>query len=234
VQGSEVVVMAPGDSWSVDGGFALGDTDWFDPEVRRRTIDELREQVRPKVEASLAAEQGVTVEWSAFEAFFTEFVRSLPPGSARFLLPRPITFLVPSDVDTPSWVVDARRRTVERRATPPADNASVVHVSEAVLAEAIANKVVNLIHISLRLRVDLAPGGVDSDLAFWGLLAMWELGYLPLQRVPRRRLASAGWRRRREIFETVTGRLLKRGSFAERMTAGMIASVDAPDRPPAA
>jgi len=234
VQGSEVVVMAPGDSWSVDGGFALGDTDWFDPEVRRRTIDELREQARPKVEASLAAEEGVTVEWSAFEAFFTEFVRSLPPGSARFLLPRPITFHVPSDVDTPSWVVDARRRTVERRATPPADNASVVHVSEAVLAEAIANKVVNLIHISLRLRVDLAPGGVDSDLAFWGLLAMWELGYLPLQRVPRRRLASAGWRRRREIFETVTGRLLKRGSFAERMTAGMIASVDAPDRPPAA
>jgi UDP-MurNAc hydroxylase len=233
VDGSEVVVLAPGDGWSVDGGFEVGATDWFEPSVRARTIDELREQVEPKVESSLAAEAGVTVEWSAFEASFTEFVRSLPPGSARFLLPRPVTFHVPSGGATPAWVVDARRRTVERRAEPPKDNASVIHVSEAVLADALGSRTVNLIHISLRLRVDLAPGGVDSDLAFWGLLAMWELGYLPLQRVPRRRLASAVWRRRREILETVTGRLLKRGSFAERMTAGMIVTVDAPDRPPA-
>ena len=53
---------------------------------------------------------------------------------------------------------------------------------------------------------------------------MWELGYLPLTKLPRRRLASAVWRRRREILETVTGRLLKRGSFAERMSGGMITS----------
>src|SRR4029453_4955197 len=98
---------------------------------------------------------------------------------------------------TPAWVVDARRRTLERLPAPPAENASVVHLEEGVLAEAIRNKVVNLIHISLRLRVELAPGGVDSDLAFWGLLAMWELGYLPVTKVPRGRLASAVWRRRR-------------------------------------
>lgn len=234
VEGSEVVVMAPGDSWSVAGGFERGEVDWFEPARREATLAELTEEVRPAVERSLAEEAGQTVSWSAFEAFFTEFVRALPPGSARFLLPRPVTFHVPSGGATPAWVVDARRRTVTRQAEPPADSANVIHVTEAILADAIDKKIVNLLHISLRLRIELAPGGVDSDLAFWGLLAIWELGYLPITAVPKRRLASAVWRRRAEIIETVTGRLLKRGSFAERMTSGMIVAAPGDDAPKAA
>ena len=231
VTGSEVVVMTPGDSWSATDGFDLGATDWYDPALRAKTIAELKERVAPAIEESRASEAGRTVEWHAFRSFFESFVRALPPLSARFVLPRPIVFHVPSGGDTPAWVIDARHRTVTRAAAPPDDAASVVHVSEAVLADAVRDKIVNLIHISLRLRVDLRPGGVDSDLAFWGLLAMYELGYLPVTKVPRRRLASALWRRRREMIEMVTGRLLKRGSFAERMTEGMIVSAptDAPD-----
>jgi hypothetical protein len=229
VTGSEVIVMAPGDSWDVEKGFSLGDTDWFDPEVRKTTIESLKQQARPKVEASLAAEAGQTVEWDAFRTFFETYVRALPPGAARLMQPRPVTFHVPSGGDTPAWVVDARRKTVTRQPAPPADNASVIHVSEAVLAQAIRDKVVNLIHISLRLRIELAPGGIDSDLGFWGLVAMWELGYLPVTAVPRRRLAAALWKRRWEIWDTVAGRLFGRGSFAERMTGGMIVSAP-PDR----
>ena len=227
VTGSEVVVMAPGDSWDADDGFTIGPTDWFDPAVKRATLVELREQVRPVIERSLAEEAGVTLDWEAFRSFFDGFVRALPRGSARFLVPRPITFHVPSGGATPAWVVDARHRTVTRGAAPPDDTADVIHVTEAVLADAIDKKVVNLLHISMRLRIELRRGGVDSDLGFWGALAMWELGYLPVWSLPRRRLASAGWRRRREILETVSQRVLKRGSFAERMTSGMITSVDA-------
>ena len=224
VAGSDVVVMAPGDSWSPEDGFHLSDTDWFDRERRTKVLTELRAEANPRIEQSLAEEAGRTVDWEAFRSYFEVFVRALPPLSARFVLPRPITFHVPSGGATPAWVLDARTRRVTRQATPPAGAANVIHVSEAVLADAIDKKIVNLIHISLRLRVELRPGGVDADLAFWGLLAMWELGYLPLTKVPRRRLASALWRRRREIVETVTGRLLRRGSFAERMSGGMITS----------
>jgi hypothetical protein len=224
VPGSDVVVMAPGDSWAADGGFVLGQTDWFDPDRRKLVLGELRELARPKIDSALAAESAVTVDWDTFRAFFESFVHALPPLSARFVLPRPVVFHVPSDEATPAWVIDARHRRVTRMASAPGDAANVIHVSEAVLADAIEKKIVNLIHISLRLRVELRPGGVDSDLAFWGLLAMWELGYLPVSKVPRRRLASAVWRRRREIIETITGRLLKRGSFAERMSGGMITS----------
>jgi UDP-MurNAc hydroxylase len=224
VPGSEVVVMTPGDSWDISSGFSLSDVDWFDAERRAATLAYLREQARPAVEQAAAAEHGRTVAWDDFHAFFEGFVRSLPPGAARLLMPRPVTFRVASDDVSPAWTIDARRRTVTRTSVPPPDVASVITVPEGVLAQAIADKVVNLVHISLRLRVELRPGGVDADLGFWGLLAIWELGYLPLHRVPRLRLASAAWRRRRELWELATTRLLGRGSMAARLTGGLIAS----------
>lgn len=227
VPGSEVVVMTPGDSWSTASGFSLGEVDWYDPERRASTIAHLAEEARPAIERAAAEEAGRTVSWDDFRTFFEGFVRSLPPGAARLLMPRPVTFLVPSDEISPAWTIDARRRAVHRSSVPPPDVASVITVPEGVLARAIADKVVNLIHISLRLRVELRPGGVDADLGFWGLLAIWELGYLPLTEVPRRRLASALWRRRREFWELATTRLFGRGSMAERMTSGLI--VDAPE-----
>jgi hypothetical protein len=42
---------------------------------------------------------------------------------------------------------------------------------------------VNLVGISKRLHVHLARGGLVCDAAFWGLLACYELDYLPLRRV---------------------------------------------------
>ena len=226
VDGSECVVLVPGDSWSVDGGFDVSDIDPYDEAFRTAELERLATSVRPKVEAAAAAEAGRTVDWETFRAFFQSFVDALPPGAARVAGLQPVTFTIPSDDATPAWTVDCRRRQVWRSPAPPDDAASVIEVAEGVLADAIASKVVNLIHISLRLRVHLRPGGVATDLTFWGLLAMWELGYLPLQQVPRRRMVSAGWRRRREITEFVTRRLFGRGSFAERMSDGLIASPD--------
>jgi hypothetical protein len=140
------------------------------------------------------------------------------------LLPRPVAFLVPSDEATPYWVLDARRSAVFRAEAAPDDVASVITTPEALLADAIDKHVVNLLHISLRLRIDLRPGGVDTDLAFWGLLAMWELGYLPPWKLRSRRATGAAWRRRRELTELATQRLIGSGSFAERMTGGLIAA----------
>jgi UDP-MurNAc hydroxylase len=224
VSGTDVVVMTPGDTWSAGAGFELGDTDWYDPEVRAATLDRLAAEAAPAIARTTAAEAGRTADWESFRSFFQEFVDALPPLSPRFVLPRPIVFRVESDVATPAWVIDARAGRVYRTATEPADAASVIRVDEAVLADAVRDRIVNLIHISLRVRIDLRPAGVDSDLAFWGLLAIWELGYLPVRRALRPRMVAAIWRRRRELLEMLTGRLLKRGSFAERMTEGMIVS----------
>ena len=223
VPGTELVVMVPGDSWDITSGFTLGDIDWFDPEVRSARLADLQEQARPAMEEAMIDEGTRTLEWDDFRSFFGEFVRSLPPGAARLLMPRPVTFWMVRDDATPAWTVDARRRTVERSAEAPADAASVITVPEGVLAQAIADKVVNLIHISLRLRVELRPGGLDADLGFWGLLAIWELGYFPLTALPRRRTLAVAWRRRRELWEIATTRLFGRGSVTERMAGGLIA-----------
>ena len=57
-------------------------------------------------------------------------------------------------------------------------------------------------HGSMRIRTELAPDGVQSDLGFWGVLMMWELGYLPLRRSGHRpRLWIAMARRWREFLD---------------------------------
>lgn len=128
-------------------------------------------------------------------------MHTFPPGViGRLVLKRPIVFEVPSS-DRPYWVLDFRKRVVRRTSAPPADTASIVTVNEAVLADAIAKRLVHVVHGSMRIRVHLRPGGVGDDLLFWGLVVPWELGYLPLRHSLRPRLAEVAWRRRAEGFE---------------------------------
>jgi hypothetical protein len=75
-------------------------------------------------------------------------------------------------------------------------------VPEAVLREAIRDRIVHILHGAMRIHTRLEPGGVQSDLGFWGLVMMWELGYLPLRisgRHPRLWFAMA--RRWREFVD---------------------------------
>ena len=218
IPGVELKVLVPGDSWSSDGGFEVADHDWYTR--RAEHLEVLREKARPAVEAALADEAHVTAQWPPFAAHLGAFLDALPPGAGRVLLKRPVVFEVASDAATPSWVVDVRRG-VYRSAAPPDGHASIVRVPEAVLADAVEKHLVNLIHISMRVRVELRPGGVNTDLAFWALMAMFELGYLPLRRALTPRMAGVAWRRRRELAGMVTGRLFGRGTLAERMTGGL-------------
>jgi UDP-MurNAc hydroxylase len=218
IDGVDLRVLVPGDSWSTDTGFDVADHDWYSR--RSEHLEQLTEKARPAVEAALAEEAGRTADWPAFAAHMGGFLDALPPGTGRVLLKRPVVFEVPSDVATQWWVVDPRRG-VHRAATVPEGHASIVRVPEAVLADAIEKDLVNLIHISMRVQVELRPAGVGTDLAFWALMAMHELGYLPLRRVLTPRMASVAWRRRRELTGLVTGRLFGRGTLAERMTGGL-------------
>ena len=90
-----------------------------------------------------------------------------------------MVFYVPSDTAAPFWVLDFRRRTVARALAAPPDYAAIVKIGEGVLADAIEKNVAAFAHISMRLRIDLAPGGVQTDFLFWGLLSLHELGYFP-------------------------------------------------------
>jgi UDP-MurNAc hydroxylase len=217
---TEAIQMDPGDSWSSETGFERSGVDWYAD--RSHHLDELAEQVAPKVAEQTAAEAGITLDYATFAEYFDGFMHAFPPGVlGRFALRRPVVFHVPSS-PLPYWVLDFRRRAVYRLSAPPPDTASIVTVNEAVLADAISKRLVHVVHGSMRIRVHLKPGGAGDDLTFWGLVVPWELGYLPLQRSVRPRLAGVTWRRRLEwlewgdamrgagggtLFERVSGRL---------------------------
>jgi UDP-MurNAc hydroxylase len=222
VDGTELMTMVPGDSWSRDQGFTRSDTDWFTD--RQRHLDELAASVSDRLAAQAEAEAGVHLSFAAFREYFEEFLHALPPATRLVVLKRPVVFEVPS-ATLPYWVIDFRTRTVHQEIELPPDTASVIRVPEAVLVDAIRNRIVNFVHISMRMRTHLFPGGTSDDLAFWGILAIWEIGYLPVHRVPLRRLASVAWRRRLEGADML-GALRGRGSVLERMSTGFAVERD--------
>jgi hypothetical protein len=92
-------------------------------------------------------------------------------------------------------------------------------------------KIVNFVHISMRLEIELNEGQVGSDFLFWGLLTIWELGYFPLHKLPLRRVAAVFWARRREFFDIAWMQVAGHGPRAQRvassfMPAGTAASTD--------
>src|SRR4029079_15868679 len=133
---------------------------------------------------------------------------------------RPMVFHAPSDAEAPYWVIDFRRRRVVRSAAPPANYAAIVRLREAILADAIEKNVVAFAHISMRVQIDLAPGGVQTDFLFWGLLSLRELGYFPLHQIETPRGARALWRRRAEVWGFVPS-MLSVQSLDEKVRANL-------------
>lgn len=216
---STVVAMAPGDSWSSEEGFDLQKTDWYSD--RDTCLSELAEAAAPAIEARSRSEQGVKLQWPAFERYFGGFVAQCPRLIARSA-PRRIVFRVPSDPVSPYWWVSLRDRAVGRSGQPPSDRAGVISAPEAVMAEAIEHRIAYMVSLSMRIRTHLLPGGARSDLAFWGLLAVWELGYLPLRRCAfRPRFWAAAARRWREGINVLRAWLSRDrvGALAEGFSA---------------
>ena len=218
VSGAELVPMGPGDSWSEAGGFERdGDTDWW--EGRFEIMTRSAEELAPVFEQSYLDEAARTLDFDVFRGYLERFLDDLPPLVARILLKRPIVFSVPGD-DRPYWVIDGRSGRVSRQAHDPPDRATLISVAPGVLADAIDKQILHFIHGGLRLRTHLKPGGVDVDLAFWGLLVIWELGYLPLRRNLSRRFVQNMVTRRREGYDVLSALGGSSGSPLKRLSEG--------------
>ena len=103
-----------------------------------------------------------------------------------------------------------------RQSSPPANYAAIVRIGDGILADAIAKNVVAFVHISMRIRIELASGGVQTDFLFWGLLSLRELGYFPLHSKLTPRAARVLWRRRAEAWGFARS-LMTRKSFGEKV-----------------
>ena len=228
---TEVVPMAPGDSWDSEQGFTLDDFDWYAD--RDAHLAELADIVEPAIVRSQHEESERTLTFDEFEEFFSAFVTALPPLTGRLAIKHPIVF-APRDVPgSPFWVVDAPGKRVYETANAPEDRANVIEIDRGVLADAIANKVVHYIQISMRFHTTLRAGRLGDDLAFWGLLGLYELGYFPLHRSVRPRVLRAGWRRRTEAAQMVRAVFGGDGSFIDRMSGQLASESDGRNAEPA-
>jgi UDP-MurNAc hydroxylase len=203
---TKTVLMVPGDTWSSEAGFELTPNDFY--EKQDEWIGRLAQRFGPKIQQEEAEERAMTLTFEAFERHFGGFLRSLPP-LVWLVLTRPMVFHVPSDPQ-PYWVLDFRRRTVRRLPTPPTIRSGIVRIREGILADAIAKNVVAFVHISMRVRIELAAGGVQTDFLFWGLLSLRELGYFPLHKMLTLRALRVLWRRRAEVWGFVRSLLSPR------------------------
>src|SRR5262249_42127739 len=197
---TKTVLMIPGDTWSGDAGFTLQPNDYYEKQDEwiEKLVDASGPKLQQEEEMEGRAEREKTLTYAQFEKHFGGFVRALPPFIS-LVLARPMVFYAPSDAAAPYWTLDFRRRAVSRASTPAPDYAAIVHLREAVLADAIEKNVVAFAHISMRVKIDLAPGGVQTDFLFWGLLSIHELGYFPLHKMLTPRAARVLWRRRYEV-----------------------------------
>jgi UDP-MurNAc hydroxylase len=228
--GGEVVPMLPGDTWDEGEGFTLSEGDWYTN--RSANLERLAAQVRPTIDEASAAEANRHLTWEAFEAYMTRFAAAIPPLVRKLLVPRTICFEVPSDPHRPYWCLHLPGRRVWRASLPPRDRADIIRVPEAILADAIRDDILGVVHGGMRIRTHLAAGGAPSDLAFWGLVAVAELGYLPSPwtlalrpggPILNRRMLEVGWRRRHEVADmvrAVAGSAMGRGSALERISTG--------------
>lgn len=215
----EVVPLGPGDSWRAGEGFARAGGPWWAD--REAVLARRADEVRPVLERTAAEEADRHLDFATFRGYLERFARDVPWPARRALGHRPIAFAAPWDEARPWWVLDLRRRSVRRLPEPPPERASAIHVDEAVLADAIANRILHMVHGSMRIRTELRPGGVSDDLGFWGLLMVWEIGYLPLRALPRRRFASVLVRRWREAADALAALLAPGGgSTLERLSGG--------------
>ncbi|SRR6266536_1621611 len=214
VDGTDLVIMAPTDSWDEGRGFQLCGIDWYSD--RSRHIAELADSVRPTIDEALAEEADRSLRYNRFAAYFTSFMRAIPLPLV-LLFRRSIVFDVPDAGGDRYWILDFRRRRVQRSSHVPKEYATLIRVPEGVLADAMEKHIVHLVHISMRFRVRLNRGGTREDFAFWGLLALFELGYLPLRKSLTPRAASVLWARRAELFD-MAANLTRRGGFAQRLS----------------
>ena len=214
VTGTRLIIMKPGDTWDHDTTFNSDPGDFYSN--RPSWLEKLREEAAPAVGRSREEEAGRSVSPDELTGYFTEFLRAVP-RAAGLLVRRPVVFKV-RDRDG-YYVLDWRRRRARMEATVPDGYASVIEVPAGVLAAAVADHIVHFVHISMRFRGRMGREGVTTDFAFWTLLTMWELGYLPLRHLLTPRFGAAAWRRRSEITAMARTALGGRGPMAARMTS---------------
>jgi len=208
---SPVVVMTPGDSWDSEKGFQL-----TDPDVHADSsavLSRLAEHARESLQKTYKDEEGVKPDFEVFRRYMHGFMRALPYGIR--LLFRPVIVFDQPDASPRYWVVDFSKWKVFETSELPQEANSIIRIHPAVLMDALQKDILFFVHISKRMRIWVRKGCMKEEFKFWGLLQLYEIGYLPLRNMVTPRALSVLWQRRFEVLEILRSSL-RTGRFEEK------------------
>jgi UDP-MurNAc hydroxylase len=209
--GSPVVVMMPGDSWDSETGFHFSDSDAYRNPAA--AISALSERATPKLSTSYEEEELVQPDFPKFRGYIERFMKALPVGTR--LVFRPVIVFEQPKAEHRYWVIDFDRWAVHESDELPPATKSVIRIHPAVLMDAVSKDILFFVHISKRMRIWVPKGGMKEDFKFWGLLQLYETGYLPMRNMITPRALAVLWRRRFEVLE-VTHSILIPKRFEEK------------------
>jgi len=195
-EGSECVVMLPGDSWESRQGFRLHGLDPYT--AREEYMEGYKAEVAPILEKHYRIEDKVTVSFPTFEAHFTTLLRSIPRISRAVF--KPVIVFQLTSVSELSWVVDFNRRSVYETKGLPSGWSVVIQTHPAVLRDCLQKGMFTVFMPSKRMSVRLAKGNLRDLFVLNQVLEMREYGYLPLRKTINKRFLGAWLRRWREIL----------------------------------
>ena len=194
--GTEVKLMLPGDSWSLQDGFQIVSGDVL--ERRASELERLAREAAAQLAAQAESERRTQLRFESFESYFGDFLRSLPLGIGLIYRHR-IAFEIAQD-SAEWWVLDFGRRRVVREETCPDDVIATISIPPGLLQQAIDEHVVGFVDISKRMHVKLRPGKVVQYSIYKELLNLYEAGYFPLRSNLNARFLGAWLRRRQEVW----------------------------------
>ena len=140
-------------------------------------------------------------------------MRALPLGIR--LVFRPVIVFEQPLAKRRYWVVDFSKWTVSEMDRLPQDANSIIRIHPAVLMDALDKSILFFVHISKRMRIWVRKEGMKEEFKFWGLLQLYEIGYLPLRNLVTPRAVYVIWSRRSEILEMLRSSL-RVGRFEEK------------------
>jgi len=212
--GTEVVVMPPGSRWSQQEGFDCR----MENQVRDvgAYLAEHAEANSEWLKALYDDEENATVAFERFEAFFQDMLGCSVLVPARTFLAIKLVFEIEQEGHTQFWSVDFRSGRVARHPSPPTEYTSLIRVPPAVLDAALRDREFTNIDISKRWHVHVGADGMTKHLIAWGLISLYEAGYLKLGNLLHRRVLSEGFARRSEAVDylALCWSMVRRGSGA--------------------
>lgn len=196
---SECVVMAPGSSWSADHGFALVP---FDYSKRVEHVQTLLHRHQAELERQYEKEAAALVDFEAFRAYFTDFVRAIPRPLRRAFGPG-IVFRTRDARGEHDLLVDVAGQRVDISATRRS-GCVVIETPALVLNDCTRVRMFSVWGASKRLRLRLPVAQhLGTAMNLFSLLDLYELDMLPLAKNFTLRSLGVRARRWRDAAESV-------------------------------